>query len=80
MTSDSSKSIVHGDVSTSSRKKTDAREMLLLQRERLHLFARDDECPTPMLPHIMGASKRSIEKYHEKKNDKIENVMLKVKK
>ncbi|KAK1459300.1 hypothetical protein CMEL01_02299 [Colletotrichum melonis] len=76
----SNKSIVHGDDSPSSRKYTDAEEMLSLQRERLCLFVHDNQCPNPMLPHIMGAPGVSIEDNHERKLQKIKNVVSKVEK
>ncbi|KAK1542849.1 hypothetical protein CPAR01_06236 [Colletotrichum paranaense] len=76
----SNKSIVHGDDSSSSRKSTGTEDMLRLRKERLCLFALDNECPNPMLPHMMGLSGLSIEKSRRRKLQEIKSAISKVEK
>ncbi|KAK1534138.1 uncharacterized protein CCOS01_02890 [Colletotrichum costaricense] len=80
MDSRSNKSIVNGDDSPSSRSNTDAGEVLRLQKERLRLFTRDNECPNPMLLHTVGFSKKLIETHHKVKHDKVIDAISKIEK
>lgn len=68
------------DDSSSGRKITNSEETLRLQRERLCLFARDSECPSPMLTHMMGSSGISIKENRGRKLREVKSAISKVEK